>query len=438
MKYILTILFAAASSIVTAQPGTVYLHRAQQALTDVIVHDVFSPPVASRIYAYPHIVAYEILVQEQRKYASLKKSVKTFPSIPKNNSGKISYTVAALYGFLYTAKNYVFSEKIFADSMEAILSDFKNNTPAKVYERSVEYGKSVGDIIIKWAASDQYTVTRSLRRYSLIKSPGKWLPTPPAYIAAVEPYWARMRTFLIDSAAAFKPPPPPGYSLDTNSRFYQQAIEVYRVGKSLTASQRDIALFWDCNPFFVNTTGHLVYATKKLSPGGHWLSIAGIAARQAGADLMKTSATYTYTAIALYDGFVSCWDEKYRSNYIRPETFINSSIDESWRPLLQTPPFPEYSSGHSVISNAAAKVLTALYGENFSFVDSTEVAFGLPARKFGSFAAAAAEAAVSRLYGGIHYRDAIETGQVQGKRVGDVVVAKLLTPIIMKPLAIME
>lgn len=431
MKLFYTILFLFACVTAAAQSETALLHRAQQALTDVIVHDVFSPPVASRIYAYPHIAAYEILVQQQKGFESLKKSLKSFPDIPKTGSARISYSIAAIYSFLYTARQFVFSDKMFADSMQMILNDLKMQIPGKKYNRSIQYGKAVGDVIIKWASTDQYAVTRSVRRYSLIRTPGKWLPTPPAYITAVEPYWSRMRPFVIDSASIFKPQAPCEFNGDTTSTFFKQALEVYNAGKNLTGGQRDIALFWDCNPFFVNVTGHLMYATKKLSPGGHWLSIAGIVASQVNADLITTSATYMYTALALYDGFISCWDEKYRSNYIRPETFINSAIDENWRPLLQTPPFPEYTSGHSVISTAAARVLTAMYGENFSFEDRTEMSFGLPMRKFNSFGEAAAEAAVSRLYGGIHFREAIENGQVQGKKIGDLLVTKLsIKPIL--------
>jgi len=131
------------------------------------------------------------------------------------------------------------------------------------------------------------------------------------------------------------------------------------------------------------------------------------------------------TSIALFDAFISCWDEKYRSNLIRPETIINEHIDPAWVPLLQTPPFPEYTSGHSVISSASAVALTDLFGDQFAFVDSTEVEYGLPARSFGSFYEAADEAAISRLYGGIHYRPAIDNGVKQGKRFGAYLLVKV-------------
>ena len=155
------------------------------------------------------------------------------------------------------------------------------------------------------------------------------------------------------------------------------------------------------------------------------MSIVKVACNQTNAGIMQSSAAYTLTAIALFDGFISCWDEKYYSNVIRPETYINANIDESWRPMLQTPPFPEYTSGHSVISTAAAIVLSSLFGDNFSFNDDTEVEFGLPVRSFTSFIEASKEAAISRLYGGIHYRPAIENGQVQGQKIGEWVLSRI-------------
>jgi hypothetical protein len=167
--------------------------------------------------------------------------------------------------------------------------------------------------------------------------------------------------------------------------------------------------------------------SKKITPGGHWMSIAGIAARTAGVDAMRASEAYILTAVALADGFISCWDEKYRSCLTRPVTVINQEIDPTWSPILQTPAFPEYTSGHSVVSGAASTVLTALFGEPFAYVDSTEVEFGLTVRWYDSFRQAADEAAMSRLYGGIHYRPAIENGVAQGRAVGQRVVEQLHT-----------
>ena len=170
-----------------------------------------------------------------------------------------------------------------------------------------------------------------------------------------------------------------------------------------------------------------MYATKKITPGGHWIGIVGIAARKANSSYIETVEAYALTSIALFDGFISCWDEKYRSILIRPETVINEEIDPDWLPYLQTPPFPEYTSGHSVISTSAAVMLTSIYGENFSFNDSTEVIYGLPVRNFDSFIDASSEAAISRLYGGIPYMPAIPEGVSQGKKVCNLIVSRINT-----------
>ena len=163
---------------------------------------------------------------------------------------------------------------------------------------------------------------------------------------------------------------------------------------------------------------------KKISPGGHWMDIAGTAAGVAGLDFDQTVETQTLVAVTLMDAFIACWDAKYRTNRLRPETYINRYIDARWQPYLQTPPFPEYTSGHSVVSTASAEVLTYLLGERFDYTDNTEELWEIRPRSFHSFREAAAEAAISRLYGGIHYRDGVTSGQVQGKAIGTFIVGQ--------------
>ena len=164
---------------------------------------------------------------------------------------------------------------------------------------------------------------------------------------------------------------------------------------------------------------------KKISPGGHWIGITGIAAEKAKLSFSETAYIHALVGMSLHDSFVSCWKAKYETNRIRPETVINQKVDNSWKPLLQTPPFPEYTSGHSVISSASAEILTTYFGDNFSFLDTSEVYFGLPERQFSSFYQAADEASISRLYGGIHFRDAIENGIAQGKKIGRHILDKI-------------
>jgi hypothetical protein len=230
---------------------------------------------------------------------------------------------------------------------------------------------------------------------------------------------------LIDSSSQVKPVPPVAFSKDSTSRFYKLAHEVYTIGNTLTLDQRFVASYWDCNPFAVNTSGHMSIGFKKISPGGHWMNITNLVTDQLKLPFDQAIEVESLVAMTLMDAFISCWDEKYRSNRIRPETYINRYISPRWQPLLQTPPFPEYTSGHSVISTSVAEVLTFLLGDNIGFTDNTEVIFDLPERKFSSFRQAASEAAISRLYGGIHFRDAIEGGQKQGKALGDFVIDRI-------------
>jgi hypothetical protein len=202
-------------------------------------------------------------------------------------------------------------------------------------------------------------------------------------------------------------------------------MEVYDAGLKLTEEQKAVANFWDCNPFKMNVNGHLMFATKKISPGGHWINITSVACQKAGVDFIRSAEAYAWVSIVIADAFISCWDEKYRSKAIRPETYINQYISADWMPLLQTPPFPEYTSGHSVVSACGAEVLTKLFGEGFGFTDSTEVEFGIPPRTFISFRQAAEEAAISRFYGGIHFRPAINYGLEEGDRIGRFVAGRM-------------
>lgn len=403
-------------------------HQAHQLLTDVIVTDILTPPVASRVYVYAHIAAYESLVAfPNTRYRSLATQLNQLTATPAPPTTSIIPAIAAIEALLATGRSMIFSESMFDQGVSKIWQSFEEKGySATQLKIGRDYGRQIAQHIVIWASKDNYKTTRAMRRYSPLKQPGAWLPTPPGYMAAVEPYWNRIRTLVLDSASQYRPIANAPFSTERGSVFYQLAQEVHQVGGSLTEEQRLIANYWDCNPFFLNTQGHLNFGTKKLSPGGHWLSIAGQVASQKKASLLESSAAYTLTAIALFDGFISCWDEKYRSNVIRPETYINAHIDESWRPLLQTPPFPEYTSGHSVISSAASEVLTHWFGDDTAFLDATEVPYGLPTRPFRSFYQAAQEASISRLYGGIHYRPAIENGQKQGKQIGEWLLKKVV------------
>ena len=408
-----------------ANPGR--FHQTMKQLTDIIVHDIFSPPVASRIYTYPSIAAYEAIVHAHPEYQTLAGQLTDLDPLPQPNADEeYCFPLASLQAFMATGKTFIFSEDKMEKYQRVVMQEVDSlNLPKDVQERSIAFGNEIASHILAWADKDNYKETRTFPKYSINDDPGKWKPTPPSYMDGIEPHWREIRPFVLDSATQFVPLPPTEFSTDKSSKFFKETMEVYEALEQDTDDRVAIAQFWDCNPYTSHTYGHVMYATKKITPGGHWIGITQIACKQANADFMKTVQAYALTSIALADGFISCWDEKYRSKLVRPETYINEHIDEDWAPILQTPPFPEHTSGHSVISRAAAVALTSLFGEDFAFEDTTEIEYGLPMRAYDSFIQASEEAAVSRLYGGIHYRPAIDYGVQQGQDVGTFIIENL-------------
>jgi hypothetical protein len=282
---------------------------------------------------------------------------------------------------------------------------------ADVVARSEAYGQAIADHILTWSAGDGGAVIDNLgfpADYKLIEGPGHWVPTSPIRMqqAPLLPQWGNNRTFAMPNGKSCPLAPPPAYSEDKASDFYKEAIEVYDTRLALTPEQREVARFWSDDPMLSPT------------PPGHWLWIALQLFERDKADLATQVDVLARLGIATADAFIGCWDAKYQYDLLRPVTYIKKHIDPKWEPLLITPPFPEYPSGHSTQSGAAAEVLTAFYGENFAFEDNTHERDGLKARRFASFHAAAEEAALSRLYGGIHFRAAIERGLEQGRCIG--------------------
>ncbi|MBK9678008.1 MAG: vanadium-dependent haloperoxidase [Saprospiraceae bacterium] len=406
-----------------------YFHAAMKQVTDIMVYDIFSPPVAGRIYSRCAIAGYEAMAAGDPAYRSLAGQVKDFPPMPKPEAGKeYAYGIASTKAIIKTGLTLLFSE----DKMNAyeamLLHQYDSiGVPKDVLQRSWAFGDSIGNAIIKWTNADNYKQSRTFPKFSVTNDPERWKPTPPAYMDAIEPHWNKQRPLIMDSAAQFKPVPPTPYSTDNNSLFYKEAADVMVEGNSKDSLHQAIALFWDCNPFIVHQQGHVMFATKKISPGGHWIGITETLCKKLNKPFGATAEAYALVAIGLNEGFISCWDEKYRSNLVRPETYINEHIDPEWIPLLQTPPFPEYTSGHSVVSSVSAEILTQLFGDNIAYTDSVEVEYGLFPRSFTSPKKAAQEACISRFYGGIHYMPAINNGITQGVDIGKFVMDKIKT-----------
>ncbi|WBL21006.1 vanadium-dependent haloperoxidase [Zunongwangia sp. HRR-M8] len=406
-------------------------HASLDQITNIMVHDIFSPPVASRIYSYANLAAYEIVAQHNPNFESLTKTINAEISIPVLDTSKaIDYRMAALIAQLEIGKTLIFSEAEITNYSDSLFVSWKENNE-EIFKNSKTYGMQVADAFKNWIDKDNYKETRTMPKFSVYtEDVSRWQPTPPTYMDGIEPHWMKIRPFTLDSASQFKPEPHPEFSMEEGSDFYKELIEVYEVRNQMDetgnkSEEMQIAKFWDCNPYVSTQRGHLMFATKKITPGGHWIGITKIASQKANLDFDKTVYAYTATSMGIADAFISCWDEKYRSNLVRPETLINKFIDDQWKPVLQTPPFPEYTSGHSVVSGASAEILTRLFGDRFQFSDDTEVRYGLPEREYTSFRNAAQEAALSRLYGGIHYRAAIENGLDQGIDLGKHVVKTL-------------
>jgi hypothetical protein len=394
-------------------------------MTDIMVHDITNPPLAARFFAYSCLSGYEIISQNDTAAVRMHGVLNGYPDIQKPDSIEgSSYQLAALLAIMETSqKMQPTGKKMKQYEEDFIDSCIKAGYSQQVLESSRKYAIAISKKILGYAKADKYNKISNLPRYTPLEGEGYWFPTPPAFMAAVEPEFRTVRPFALDSSSQFKPAPPVPFSKDKRSEFFKLMLINYQ--DTLPMEHRVIAAFWDCNPFAVQDNGHLMTSLKKISPGAHWLGITGIACLQAKKSFNETLQIMTMVSVGLMDSFLACWDEKFRSHRVRPETAIRKYIDPEWRPLLQTPPFPEYLSGHSCISSTSATLLTHYFGDNFKYTDSVEVSYGLPPRTFDSFQHAAEEAGISRLYGGIHFIDAIDNGRDQGQKVAKLLLQKL-------------
>jgi len=396
-----------------------------QVLTDVLIHDITSPLVASRDYAYSMIAFYEAARFADSNYASYGGQLNGLKAPPAPVAGlRYDWQTAGTAAFYKTSYAFVFSKEIFQKDWDALQTQLKKRViPKDVYDRSVAFGEQVAAHILAWAKEDNYIHTRTLPRFTPSKEPGTWQQTAPDYMEAIEPYWNQIRPMVLAAPDEIPTALPAAFK---SEKFIAGYKEVYAAKKNLTKDQNWAANFWDCNPFATRTVGHLMYSIKKVSPGGHWMGIANIITSKTKQALVPALATSSLVSVALFDAFIACWHVKYKTNYIRPVTAIQQLMDPLWEAVLQTPPFPEYPSGHSVISMASAVVLTNIYGDKFAYTDNSEKLYGVESRSYHSFYDAAGEAAMSRLYGGIHFREAIENGSALGKKVGELVVKRII------------
>lgn len=376
-----------------------------------------SPPVASRVFGYLGVALYESVVPGIPSNRSLAGLVNGQLVSPKPQEGEAySWPIAANAALATVMPAFYQKETSYlaiANLHDKNRDEVKDGASVEVVARSEEFGRSVGIAVMRWALGDGYESIKDCA-YQASEISGRWVPTIPARAKALEPCWGRLRPFVMESVARYRSGPPTPYSEDPSSRFYAEAMEVYLARKNLTAEQREIALYWADNP---GQTG---------TPPGHSLAIATQLITERHKSLDFAAEAYARVGMAVADAFVACWDTKYVYDLVRPVTYIQSWIDPDWTPLLTTPPFPEFTSGHSVQTGAAATVLQSMFG-NGQFTDRTHEAAGRQPRTFSSFGEMASETAISRLYAGIHYRPAIDVGVEQGNQIGQAVVVLKLT-----------
>ncbi len=440
---LLPLLLAACSSDTPIEPtsGAVAEYNAKVATAwfdlqlDVVqTTPGFTPPVASRAFAYSGITLYEALISGMPQYRSLQGQINGLAEgvIPAAENGMeyhwpsvANAAMGQITRDLFPNATAVSSARI--DSLESALAqEYTTDAEAEVINRSIAYGRSVAEAVFEYSKTDGGHEGYS-RNFPTDFTPpegeGLWVPTPNKNGGnpqpALQPYWGSNRPFVLTVGMpndVSEPGAPPAYSIEPGSAFYAEAEEVYQTLKSLTPEQETMALFWSDDP---GTT---------CTPPGHSVSIMTQCIRQQSGMLDAAALCYAQIGIAVSDAFIACWESKFRYNLLRPITYINKVIDPAYDyndMPVNTPPFPEYTSGHSVQSGAAAAVLTDIFGENFEFTDHTHDPLGMAPRTYESFDAAADEAAISRLYGGIHFRAAIDNGVTQGKKIGQQVIEKI-------------
>ena len=431
-----------------------------------------SPPVASRVLAYAAVALYEGLATNSTTLRSLGGQLNGLGALPEPEPAQPYDPTLVAVEAKRTVLDTLFVEALpQTKAALATLADSLRDArvalgvPDPVRERSLEYGRRLGQAILAWAASDGFDTTRT-KPWAPPKGRQYWVNTAGAqeYVSqslsaarefvafdnpsaslspgqaseralivnrpksrdirtlkainptgATEPWWGTLRPFVLSAADECPIKPPEPYSEDRASPFYREAQAVYDASMALDDEKRQIALYWADNP------------GQSGTPLGHWLSIGSQMISQLGLDADQAAEMFVLVTLAQADAFIGCWKVKYDVNVIRPITYIKRVMNPTWETMIITPAFPEYPSGHSEQSAAAAEVMTRLLGDSVAFEDSTNLALGHPVRRFPSFWAAANEAAISRLYGGIHYPMAIYNGQDQGRCIGEKAVERVKT-----------
>ena len=372
--------------------------------------DKTAPPKAARALAILHTSIYDTvngITQTRERYLVAGK-----PSGAASTEAAVAAAAHLALVRLFPAQQGTF-DTAYQKALAALA-----NSPEK--NNGVHWGEWVANIILVARSTDGGDEAID---YTPKDSPGEWQPTPPANAPALLPQWAKLSCFAMTSGTQFRPVRMPAltsavYAVDFNLTKSLGAKD----SATRTAEQTAIAQFWADGP-------------GTVTPPGHWNVIARDLATQRGLKLEENARLFALLNIALADAAILCWDCKYDCNLWRPITAIQNAEtdknpatekDAAWTPLLATPPFPEYTSGHSTFSSAAATVLAVFFGADEIAFSTTSDAMQGFSRSFHSFSEAAAEAGLSRIFGGIHFMSANQQGLASGARLGSYVSENFL------------
>jgi hypothetical protein len=404
------------------EPGAI-LRDWYYLMNELVRHTAtYSPPVASRSFAYLGITAFEAAVGGSDKLVSLAGQLHGLGEVPQREAGATYDETVIISAAMSDAIVFYFGNTGPTGQRSINRAQTKwralavEGVPEDVVQRSEAFGKAMAAAIFAWSQGDGGATVLNMGfpyKYDLPTGDDKWVPTNLIRQQQLPllPDWGNNRTFAMPDGAACPTKGNPAFSTDPASDFYKEADEVYETVKNATPEQAAIARFWSDDPML------------SMTPPGHWVSIALQVAERADLPLDENVDLLARMGIAMSDAFVGCWHEKFVYDLVRPITYIKKNIDPKWEPILNTPPFPEYPSGHSTVSGAMDAVMTAFFGDNYEFEDKTGSPDGRNPRAFKSFHEAAEEAGISRMYGGIHYRSAIEDGLAQGHCIAAYTIA---------------
>ncbi|AKV02703.1 hypothetical protein AKJ09_09366 [Labilithrix luteola] len=419
---------AATFTATSSHPAT-YARQWMTNLANSCKKDVCAPPVAARTYSYGAIAIYESVVHGMPGYRSLAGQIRGLDSLPQPDASLTYDWPTVLAQTMHRVTNdggYVYPNRLFFEFTAFTDAALKSLGPTQIAFRrtegvpdavindSVAYANRLADALIAWVNADGYNEVR-FKGWVAPQGPDKWVSTGFSDTDKVanpqEPYFGTLRPLVLTSPDECATDlAPPQFSTDPSSEWYQSAKEVYDTDRSLTAEEREIARFWADVP------------GDTPSPAGHWLAL--ITKNVRAGNLGDAAAGYVQAGLGFYESFLAIWETKYHYNTIRPESYIRRYIDPTWRPTWATPQFPSWVSGHSGLSGASGVLFTAAFG-NGPVVDDTKLRRGFGARSYANYHAAADEAAVSRLYGGIHYRFDNDDGLALGRCVGNKILERV-------------